>query len=91
MEMSAFREEEDDEDDGPNYKYYRSERLLGRLFRAVDEKKIWEEEIRRQLPEDQGSIWDQFRGLIRAKIASLNIANFDFDGQLDKALQLRNV
>ncbi|TLD30889.1 hypothetical protein PspLS_02686 [Pyricularia sp. CBS 133598] len=38
--------EEDEEGDGPRYKYYPSEKVLGRLYREIDEEKIWDENIR---------------------------------------------
>jgi hypothetical protein len=37
---------DDDEDPGPTHMYYRSEKILGLLYRAIDEKKIWFENIK---------------------------------------------
>ena len=47
---------EDDEDDntGPNYGYYKSEKILGKLFRAIDEKRIWRDDIRDPAAEAAG-------------------------------------
>ncbi|KKK14548.1 hypothetical protein AOCH_004250 [Aspergillus ochraceoroseus] len=36
----------EDEDSGPVHKYYRSEKILGKLYRSIDEHKIWKEDIR---------------------------------------------
>lgn len=30
----------------PRYQHYRSEKILGKLYRAIDEKKIWKKDIR---------------------------------------------
>ncbi|KAF2115325.1 RNA dependent RNA polymerase-domain-containing protein [Lophiotrema nucula] len=44
------RVDEDDGDDetntGPNHEYYRSEKISGKLYRAIDEQKIWYEDIK---------------------------------------------
>jgi hypothetical protein len=37
---------DEDEDTGPTHMYYRSDKILGLLYRAVDEKKIWFENIK---------------------------------------------
>jgi hypothetical protein len=51
----------DDEDsDGPSYQYYKSEKILGQLYRAVDEEKIWYEDIRKVVQTDGPSFWDSF-------------------------------
>lgn len=34
---------EDEDDDFPTYHYYESDRILGRLYRAIDERSIFEE------------------------------------------------
>src|ERR1700712_3785774 len=31
---------DDDDDEGPSYKFYESEKILGKLFRAIDERQI---------------------------------------------------
>ena len=33
---------EDEDDDFTKYRYYRSEKVLGKLYRAIDERKIFE-------------------------------------------------
>lgn len=35
------RAEPDDEDDTPTYRYYESDKILGKLFRAIDEHEIF--------------------------------------------------
>ncbi|KAL4808658.1 RNA dependent RNA polymerase-domain-containing protein [Aspergillus unguis] len=37
---------DDDFDTAPPFKYYRSEKILGHLYRAIDEHEIWSKEIR---------------------------------------------
>lgn len=50
------------EDEGldPPYKYYRSERILGKLYRAVDERQIWSENARSSSTPSKIPFWDEF-------------------------------
>lgn len=54
----------DDEEDQYNrqrHVYYKSEKLLGHLYRAIDEQKIWHEDVRSEVPSVGGpSFWDDF-------------------------------
>ncbi|KAL2016496.1 hypothetical protein VTK56DRAFT_3459 [Thermocarpiscus australiensis] len=45
-DYTAQDDDEDDDDDLPRHRYYASEKLLGHLYRAIDEKKIWTESIK---------------------------------------------
>lgn len=47
-------------------RYHRSEKILGRLYRGVDEKKIWSEDIHRTVPTSGPSVWKQLMGRVRA-------------------------
>ena len=61
LEMFKLPEIDDDDDDsGPRYQYYKSEKLLGHLYRAVDERKIWAEDIHIKLSTGGPSFWDEF-------------------------------
>ena len=37
---------DEDDDSGPSHKYYGSKKILGKLYRAVDERRIWYEDVR---------------------------------------------
>lgn len=52
--------DEDEDDSGPPRKYYPSEKILGKLYRAIDERKIWYEDVRSNFVSDGDSFWDQF-------------------------------
>jgi hypothetical protein len=48
----------DDEDSaGPRYQYYYSDKINGKLYRAIDERKIWFQDIKSAMPK-QTHIWD---------------------------------
>lgn len=54
---TAFDEDEDSE---PRRKYYRSDKVLGKLYRAVDERKIWHEDVKLRPTTSDGSFWKGF-------------------------------
>ncbi|KAI9929614.1 hypothetical protein MW887_001088 [Aspergillus wentii] len=51
---------DEDEGIGPPHKYYKSEKLLGKLYRAVDERRIWYEDVRIDRKSSLLSFWDEF-------------------------------
>jgi hypothetical protein len=51
---------EDEDDSGPPRKYYKSEKILGKLYRAIDERKIWYEDIHSKFAPGGASFWDEF-------------------------------
>ncbi|KAL2828374.1 RNA dependent RNA polymerase-domain-containing protein [Aspergillus pseudoustus] len=57
---------DDDEDSGPVHKYYRSEKILGKLYRAIDEHKIWSREIHTSAHPNPKAFWKKL-------IDSLNV------------------
>ena len=51
---------DDDEDDKPQHKFYKSDKILGRLYRAIDEREVWHENVRRLPYTSSVSFWDDF-------------------------------
>ena len=51
---------DEDEDTEPRRRYYRSEKLLGKLYRAVDERKIWHENVQFKRIPGKESFWEEF-------------------------------
>ncbi|SPO03628.1 related to RNA-directed RNA polymerase (RdRP) [Cephalotrichum gorgonifer] len=64
---------EDEEEAAPEYMYYKSEKILGKLYRSVDEKDIWST-VHRTVPKDTPSIWDQLLGVVDEELARLRLA-----------------
>jgi hypothetical protein len=53
------------EGSAPKHHYYRSEKILGKLYRAIDEKKIWKEDIRmNEVKSDGKSFWNELIALM---------------------------
>ncbi|KJZ71946.1 hypothetical protein HIM_08626 [Hirsutella minnesotensis 3608] len=84
--------EEDDEDGmgSTMYKYHKSQKILGRLYRGVDEKKIWYEDIHTEVNTQGPSVWEQLKGRIRAEMASYGI-ELDHKHQEKEAWRIRNL
>jgi len=52
--------DDNDEAEQQNYQYYTSEKVLGRLFRAVDERSIWKDNVQSAVSTNGPSFWDHF-------------------------------
>ncbi|AEO71004.1 a8941fea-77c3-45e5-a276-955ba504fbd3 [Thermothielavioides terrestris] len=74
-QYAASRGDEDVDDvndEGPQHRYYRSEKILGKLYRAVDERKIWAEDIRMAITSrGSSSFWDQFLAVIQERVRAI--------------------
>lgn len=86
---------EDDGEDGMGRnkpRYHRSEKILGRLYRGIDEKKIWSEHIHRSIPMTGPSVWDQLKGTIRIELEPYGIMiRYISDSYLQQAWKIRNL
>ncbi|KAK4159742.1 RNA-dependent RNA polymerase 1 [Cladorrhinum sp. PSN259] len=70
-------EDDDEADQGPRYRYYKSDRIIGQLFRAVDERKIWHESIRMTIPIGGPSFWQEFlQSITRDRVFALGEVNW---------------
>ncbi|KAF2666094.1 RNA-dependent RNA polymerase [Microthyrium microscopicum] len=56
--VSAYNEDEDDS--MSNVKYYRSEKILGKLYRAINEQQIWQENVKGPSDIADGQFWVEF-------------------------------
>jgi len=80
---------EDEEDAAPNYQYYKSEKILGKLYREVDEKKVWSS-IQRSASADGPSIWDQLLGVVDKELRDLRLYfAINWESQVETALTLK--
>lgn len=63
----------DDEDDntGPQYQYYKSDRILGKLYRAIDERRIWNDEVKVRAVRHAASVWDSLLLYVEDKCEEL--------------------
>ena len=81
--------DEDDDEAGPRYEYYKSDKLLGQLYRAVDEGKIWLEDIHTEKTVTSGpSFWDQL--LLHATDRCNEIGCSGWKERLEEARRIRS-
>ncbi|KAE8441828.1 hypothetical protein EG329_004281 [Mollisiaceae sp. DMI_Dod_QoI] len=59
----------DEDDDFPSYRYYESDRIIGKLYRAIDEREIFEEIQKRSMKVGTnsisttiGTVWEHVQG-----------------------------
>ncbi|GAB1313705.1 RNA-dependent RNA polymerase [Madurella fahalii] len=76
IEMDEYTVRQDDDDDedneeGPRHKYYRSDRILGQLYRGVDEEKIWAKDIKMKTSPKGPSFWDQLVAGIERRVSAI--------------------
>ncbi|PHH65799.1 hypothetical protein CDD81_1526 [Ophiocordyceps australis] len=86
-------DDDDDDDDGlgrAKPRYHKSEKILGQLYRGVDEKKVWDEHVRSRVNIKGPSIWEQFKDKILAQFAACNVKP-DFVAYAAEAWKIRNL
>jgi hypothetical protein len=91
-------EDSDDEGDGPKMNYYESPKILGTLYRNVDEHRIWREDVdvRPAGPERDREtlgrvVWDQLLKAAGAEIARYPPGTVQFETKMKMAWKLRNL
>ncbi|KAI1135814.1 RdRP-domain-containing protein [Hypoxylon sp. FL0543] len=79
--------EDEDDESGPRHHYYKSDKVLGTLYRAIDEKKIWKKDIHKPVSSHGASVWEQL--LEHTKNQSLELGLFDWHSVLEDARRIR--
>ncbi|RYP64420.1 hypothetical protein DL770_009205 [Monosporascus sp. CRB-9-2] len=79
----------DDEDDnmGPQHHFYRSDKILGKLYRAIDEQRIWKQDIKRPNNRFGGSLWDEL--LLYVDEECEELGGIDWESALQEARGIR--
>ena len=85
-------DESDDDDDETmsrtKQRYHESQKILGKLYRAIDERKIWENDIRREVKNTSPSVWEQLFGLAVRKLEDLGV-DHTFSHLFDEAKKIQ--
>ncbi|KAF2004377.1 RNA-dependent RNA polymerase [Amniculicola lignicola CBS 123094] len=88
---SGVAEEDEDDVVGPNYQYYYSEKINGKLYRSIDERKIWYDHIRAPIDKlityPSGNIWDELAKHINIQCHQLG--GIKWHNQKKEALEIR--
>ncbi|KAI8949918.1 RNA dependent RNA polymerase-domain-containing protein [Xylaria longipes] len=80
-------EEDEDDDTGPRHRFYKSTKILGKLYRAIDEKKIWKDDIHLVVNRHGPSLWDELFVHIRHECD--NLCDVDWERALNEAHNIR--
>ncbi|KAJ4360687.1 uncharacterized protein N0V89_001254 [Didymosphaeria variabile] len=90
MPTRPREDEEKDEDDnlGPQYLYYRSEKINGLLYDAIDERKIWYEDIKGSSKTD-GAVWTDFLNQMKRQ-CKMQLGAVHWEHLRDEAFSIRH-
>ncbi|OAA57426.1 RNA-dependent RNA polymerase [Niveomyces insectorum RCEF 264] len=92
IELEDYVDEGDGGDrhdlDAPSYRYYASEKALGVLYRAVDEGKIWYDDVRRPVGTQKPAFRDAFLDWAGAECRKLGC--YRWAHKTDEALRIRS-
>ncbi|QYT03795.1 RNA-dependent RNA polymerase [Trichoderma simmonsii] len=73
--------------------YYKSQKILGELYRGVDEEKIWVHDVQRPVEAGGPSPWQQLNTHVRAalKEEGYTVSDVDYIYRIDDAWKLREL
>ncbi|KAI1108683.1 RNA dependent RNA polymerase-domain-containing protein [Nemania sp. NC0429] len=81
-------EADEDDDTGPRHKFYKSEKILGQLYRAIDEKRIWKDDIHLAINRSGVYLWDELFIHIKSQCDE-HFGVVDWERALDEAHSIR--
>lgn len=82
-------DEEEDQYSARRHKYYKSEKLLGRLYRAIDEQKIWYDEVKSKIRPHGASFWDGFLSAVKPRYEAVVSDPTEYVHRLQTARDIR--
>lgn len=80
---------EEDQYSSPRRVYYKSEKLLGHLYRAIDERQIWYEDVKCKVRPLGASFWDGFLNAIRPRYEAVVTDASEWTSHLEIAREIR--
>lgn len=82
-------DEDEDQFAGMRYTFYASQKVLGQLYRAVDEGKIWKEDVQSKVRPLGPSFWDGFLLAIRPHYENLTGETGGWKAHMETAREIR--
>lgn len=79
--------EELEHGEAPRFKYYRSDKILGELYREVDEEKIWHHDVHRRIASKGPSFWEKFLKLAFDRAAAVGAMSWPV--RVDEARRIK--
>lgn len=71
-------------------RFHRSEKVLGKLFRGVDEKKIWDENIKLGGPQAVSDVWDSLMSQVHTQILKTGL-DIDYQRRTEEAWTIQDL
>ncbi|KAH7039872.1 RNA dependent RNA polymerase-domain-containing protein [Microdochium trichocladiopsis] len=92
FETPLLPAEEIDEDDqsGPQFQYYKSDKVLGKLFRNIDEERIWQEDIRMFAARKGATLWERLLHFIKSSCVIHHLGPVNWHGAVPEAREIHN-
>ncbi|KAI0025215.1 rna-dependent rna polymerase [Xylariomycetidae sp. FL0641] len=87
LPLPNWSNQDEDDDAGPRFAYYKSEKILGKLYRQIDERKIWRRDIHLTVNLAGPSVWDEL--LIHVKKTCEDIGGVNWEQALGEARAIR--
>ncbi|KAL7943797.1 RdRP domain-containing protein [Trichoderma barbatum] len=89
-------ESDGDDEDGmgfSKFKYYKSQKILGELYRGVDEDRIWAQDVQRPVDASGPSLWSQLNTHVYSALEEEGFAasDIDYTRRIDDAWTLRGM
>ncbi|KAH9885923.1 rna-dependent rna polymerase [Xylariomycetidae sp. FL2044] len=79
--------DDEDDDEGPKHMYYKSDKILGELYRAIDEKKLWRRDIHLTRTAHGASLWDEILLYINKQYSE--VGGKDWTREIAEARRIR--
>ncbi|KAK3935151.1 RNA dependent RNA polymerase-domain-containing protein [Diplogelasinospora grovesii] len=89
LDEDIGNDDEDDEhgEEGPRHKFYKSDKILGKLHREVDERKIWAEDVRSGNLPRGAPFWDEFLAALNQRVRA--IGDIEWRHRSEEARRIR--
>ncbi|KAL4756453.1 RNA dependent RNA polymerase [Aspergillus foveolatus] len=81
---------DDDIDFSPVHKYYRSEKILGKIYRAINEHEIWRKAIHTTIMSNPTTVWKRIIDSLTGRCIALG-APVNWKAHVETARQIRSL
>ncbi|KAK1761553.1 RNA dependent RNA polymerase-domain-containing protein [Echria macrotheca] len=83
LEDAYIRNGGNDDASGPSHRFYKSNKVLGKLYRAIDELKIWNENLKSHVAPNGPGFWEKI-------LNQLDDGSFNWHSRKEDAQRLRH-
>lgn len=83
-------EHDEDDETGPRHQYYTSHKTLGSLYRAIDERKIWKNDIHGLFDRFGAILWDQLWVHVTNELKIKSLGAIKWRAAREEAISIQN-